>query len=264
MDERLKIVYREICAHYARSTERRPRVHVDVGSDHALLLKSLLQNGIVDRGIAIEKTTPPLENSRRALLELPADVFLADGLAPIRPNQSTSMSISGMGGQSIVRILSLQMDRVAPVLIVQPNNAQEHVRKWARESGWNLQNEWITKRLFVVMSFQAAVAENSVATQDHQAATCDEDTPTHTYETSDSSNHTCDVAYQGLDLETAELFGPLLIRRRDPILFARLREEEVYLSGLPSLCEKTDHRLQMIRKALQSSDPTSCTASTQC
>ncbi|MCV4600236.1 class I SAM-dependent methyltransferase, partial [Escherichia coli] len=82
------------------------RIHADIGSDHALLPKYLLQTGRVERVIAVEKSAAPYERSRRALEGLRAEVRLGDGLGPLGGGEADSLSLSGMGAQRMVGILT--------------------------------------------------------------------------------------------------------------------------------------------------------------
>lgn len=79
--------------------------HVDIGSDHGSLLVALLNQDRIKFGIAVENKQRPFDNSVRALAGLPAEVRLGDGLNPIEIGEADSLSICGMGAESIRDIL---------------------------------------------------------------------------------------------------------------------------------------------------------------
>jgi tRNA (adenine22-N1)-methyltransferase len=203
-------------------------VHADVGSDHGYLLRYLLESQRVRRGIAIEKRSGPLENSRRSLAGLNADVRLADGLAGLAAGEVDSLSVSGIGGQTLVDILQAAPERVPDCLVLQPNSHHDLVRRWAREHGFQLIDETLVlgrptvmaPQRYVILQLRRAPGE-------------------------------ADSAYRELDLEVADCFGPWLIRKRDPALVEGLRAERDYLERLPRLAIATRRRLRLIRQALE-------------
>ncbi|MCO8124330.1 class I SAM-dependent methyltransferase [Stieleria sp. TO1_6] len=211
LDQRLKCVAQQI----------RCDVHADIGSDHGHLLKALLMAGRIERGIAIENKQQPFLNSQRNLRGLPAQVRLADGLAGLEPGEADCLSICGMGGQSISQILSAAADRIPPVVILQPNRSPETVRRWGQRQGYRLIDEQVTtgQRAFVILRFQ------------HQGPGDD-------------------PAYAGIDRDAAELFGPHLMRRREPHWVRRLEQEQHYLSRLDRLGPDAAQRLKTLDRVL--------------
>ncbi len=225
LDQRLRAVARQI--HW--------RTHADIGSDHGHLLKALLKAGRIERAIAIENKVSPWENSRRTLSGLSADVRLADGLAGLSQAEADGLSISGMGGAAITRILDAFPDRVPPTIVLQPNCKADHIRRWAISHRYNLVDEILVpgpikrgklglRRRFVVMRFEKSAAEWTTA-----GAFDDE-------------------AYAGLDREAALLFGPRLMRAFDREFADSLTEERAYLKSLPCVTNKTAQRLAAIER----------------
>jgi tRNA (adenine22-N1)-methyltransferase len=199
----------------------RSRVHADIGSDHGQLLKALLRGGRIDRGIAIENKLSPYKNSRRTLAGLDADVRFADGLHGLQVDEADSLSLCGMGGELIARILDEFPDRVPSVLVLQPNRRPETVRQWGSRSGFHLVDERLVfaRRHYVILRFQRSGSD-------------------------------ADPAYQGLDRTAAELFGPLLIARWDPGFVKTLIDEEAYLNSLPELNRESQNRLDALSRLL--------------
>lgn len=211
LDARLKVVARQI----------RGVCHVDVGSDHGHLLKALIKARRIERGIAIENKRQPFLNSQSTLDGLPADVRFGDGLQPLAADEADSLSICGMGGESIVRIVSEFPERVPAFVVLQPNKRPECVRAWALRSGFRLLDEPRTagRRTFQIMVFAR-------------------------------SSNPSDPAYHGVDREAALLFGPHNLRQRDPQFLQALLDERRYLAQLDRLDLRAADRLAAINRVV--------------
>lgn len=199
--------------------------HADIGSDHGLLLRWLLLSARIQRGIAIENRWPPWENSRRALSGLNADVRLGDGLEVLKPGEAESLSMCGLGGQKMVRILQQHVERIPRRLVLQPNCQPETVRRWCYDHGWWLIGEQLSEGpiFYPILVFAKYTMEP-------------------------------DPAYDGMDVEPAWLFGPLLIRRRDPILWRQLRRELNHWERFERLERRGKQRRDAIRCLLSHVD----------
>ncbi|QDV84873.1 tRNA (adenine(22)-N(1))-methyltransferase [Planctomycetes bacterium TBK1r] len=215
LDERLKAVAVQI----------RSRVHADIGSDHGHLLKALLTSGRIERGIAIEVNQRPFENSRSTLSGLAADVRLADGLEGLSPGEADSLSICGMGGELMTRILETHPGRVPADVVLQPHRRPDAVRRWALQSGFHLVEEQLVvgRQRYVVMRFRLDRS------------------------TAESAN---DPAYDAVDREAALLFGPLLIKRWETRFRDILVEEYQYLMRLDQRTDDSAQRLSALSKLL--------------
>lgn len=81
----------------------------DIGSDHAQLPAALLNAGRVERAFAVDIHPGPIEKmrERHARGELPAQLQIVegDGLNTLRDQTIDTLTIAGMGGRTIVRIL---------------------------------------------------------------------------------------------------------------------------------------------------------------
>lgn len=198
--------------------------HVDVGSDHGGLLVNLLRTERVRRGIAIENKRQPYKNSHAALAGLNADVRFGDGLEVLAAGEADSLSICGMGGQSIARILSEFPDRLPDFIVLQPNRRPELVRQWGLEGSFHLVDEQIARGHwpYTILSYKRADASP-------------------------------DVAYDDVDREAALLFGPLILKRFDDDFAAQLQEEQAYLRGFEQLADESRKRLLVIERILRDS-----------
>ncbi len=187
LSERLKAVANEISS----------QTHIDIGSDHALLAKYLLETGRVAKIIAVEKHHAPYLRSKESLQGLSADVRFGDGLAVIGKNEADSLSICGMGAERMIKILSAYPERLPKKLILQANDKPERLRKWALNS-YALSHEQLIQGhwLYSILSF--------------------------------TRKHCKDKSYDGLDEASALQFGPTLLRQRHPLLKQSLIEQKQY------------------------------------
>ena len=213
LDDRLIAVAKQI----------RSKVHADVGSDHASLLVALLESGQIESGIAIENKQMPFENSVRALRDLSADVRFGDGLEVLKAGEADSLSICGLGSESIREILLAHPDRIPRRVVLQVFHKPQIIRRWALENGFHLLDEQVTKRKrpYTILSF--CRAENS-----------DDDDP----------------AYEGIDLESAMLFGPFVLKRENRQFDLQLQNEEAWWRKFNHLSSESALRLGLLRKVM--------------
>ena len=81
----------------------------DVGTDHGYLPVWLLRDGRINSAIAADLREGPLnrarETARRFNVEEQISFRLCDGLSAIRPEETDTVTIAGMGGETIISIL---------------------------------------------------------------------------------------------------------------------------------------------------------------
>ncbi|MGA9468221.1 MAG: class I SAM-dependent methyltransferase [Exiguobacterium marinum] len=143
-------------------------VLADIGSDHAYVPCYALQQGIISKGIAGEVNVGPME-AARAQVDLiesldAIDVRLGDGLAVLKEDEATCISICGMGGSLIRSILETGKEKLGAVerLILQPNVDGQHVRSWLLENGYVLVKESIVEENDKV--YEILVGEKGIET----------------------------------------------------------------------------------------------------
>lgn len=107
---------------------------VDVGTDHAYIPIWLLLNGLVTDAIATDIRPGPLLRARSdaeyyGVLDR-LRLLQCDGLALIRPEEVDTVLIAGMGGETIIKILSDAPWATQKRLILQPQTKQEELRAW--------------------------------------------------------------------------------------------------------------------------------------
>ena len=123
---------------------------LDVGSDHAYLPIELVERGQIEGAIAGEVVEGPyqsaVKNVEAHALKEKIQVRLANGLAAFEETDQVSViTIAGMGGRLIARILEEGLDKLANVerLILQPNNREDDLRIWLQENGFQIVAESI-------------------------------------------------------------------------------------------------------------------------
>ena len=123
---------------------------LDVGSDHAYLPIELVERGQIESAIAGEVVEGPYQSAVKNVeahgLKEKIQVRLANGLAAFEEvDQVSVITIAGMGGRLISRILEEGLDKLANVerLILQPNNREDDLRIWLQENGFQIVAESI-------------------------------------------------------------------------------------------------------------------------
>ena len=134
----------------------------DIGTDHAHLPIFLCEQGRVGSAVAVDIHKGPFESAKAAVqshgLETKIKVRQGNGLHPLFPDEVDTLTIAGMGGNSILEILSGRPDVLEQVkqLILQPQGAEGKVRKVLLDRGWRLQDEALVEedgKVYVVMVY---------------------------------------------------------------------------------------------------------------
>ncbi len=131
----------------------------DVGTDHGYLPIALLESGRARSVIACDISRGPLENARRnieAAGVCGVQLRLGDGLSPVRPDEVDCVTVAGMGGDLMARILdgAAWLRNPDKRLILQPMSAAEELRAYLYTAGYGIQRERAVPdhgRLYVVM-----------------------------------------------------------------------------------------------------------------
>ena len=196
-------------------------VLLDIGSDHALLPRYVLESGQVKRVIAVEKTHMPFERTSRALRGYAAQTRLGDGLNVVQAGEADVLSMSGMGAQTILNVLTAHPERVPAKLVLQANDAPEELRAWAFKNGYWLKAEEMVTGFwrYVVLLLERAVG--------------------------------ADPAYQAWqDSLLAMRYGPHLLAKRHPLLREELLHQHTVYTRLATQAAPVSAHLIMIEQAL--------------
>ncbi len=124
-------------------------VFADVGTDHARLPTAVVLRDPQARAIGVDVRAGPLSAAAATVARFGVasrvELRLADGLSAIEPGEVDTVTISGMGGERMVEILSAARAsavlRTLDRLILQPNTAAARLRRWLVAAGWALVDE---------------------------------------------------------------------------------------------------------------------------
>lgn len=134
----------------------------DIGTDHAYLPIALYEVQGIFNAVAVDVHEGPYLSALTAVksrhLEDVIKVRLGDGLMPIESGEVNVLTLAGMGGRTMLDILSVRSDVLKSVsdLIVQPQGAEAAVRFDLLEEGWRLKAERLVEeegRIYVVMAY---------------------------------------------------------------------------------------------------------------
>ena len=134
----------------------------DVGTDHGYLPVSLLQQGKITAAIASDIGAEPLEHARRTAEEYGVtgiSLRLCAGLAAVAPEETDVIVIAGMGGETIITILSdapwTKDERHA--LLLQPMTKATELRRWLADNGYTFTAEHLVEdkgRIYPILCVQ--------------------------------------------------------------------------------------------------------------
>lgn len=136
LEPRLSLCAEMVCGDYI----------CDVGTDHGYLPAELILSGKCRRAIAADIKENPLQAAKATIkkygLEDKITTVLTDGLENIDLTDVTDISIAGMGGEMIIKILA-QCDRIRPDinLILQPMTKAPLLRRSLCENGYEIFSE---------------------------------------------------------------------------------------------------------------------------
>ena len=135
---------------------------VDVGTDHAYIPIWLLLNGIVSQVCATDIRSGPLERARAdaEYYGVADQLKLAqcDGLEKTQPQDVDTIIIAGMGGETIIGILSAAPWSTGKRLILQPQTKQAELRAWLADHGCRITDAALvydTGRIYLVWLVEA-------------------------------------------------------------------------------------------------------------
>ncbi|WP_037289943.1 tRNA (adenine(22)-N(1))-methyltransferase [Saccharibacillus sacchari] len=179
----------------------------DIGSDHALLPTYAVQEGRAVSAIAGEVNRGPYDAAAKQVAEAglqdKISVRLGDGLAAIQPGEADVITVAGMGGALIVRILTEGKAKLEGVsrLILQPNVGEDLVRRWLLEEGWLLRGETILEedgKIYEILTGDRSESAEKENAELYADTTVGEPSVT-------------------LDREQLLDFGPFLVRAASPV-----------------------------------------------
>ena len=141
----------------------------DIGTDHGKLPVSLLLAGRIAAAIGSDIGEGPLAHAARNAQEhgVSLSLRLAAGLDAVQPEECDTVSIAGMGGQTIAEILA-----AAPwcahghhLLLLQPMTMAYELRQWLWVNGYEIERETLCRedrRQYVVLSVRGGAEKKQV------------------------------------------------------------------------------------------------------
>jgi tRNA (adenine22-N1)-methyltransferase len=120
---------------------------VDIGTDHGYVPVTLVEEGIVNRAVAMDVRKGPLSRAaasvREAGLSDRISLRLSDGLDGLQAGEADVVLIAGMGGPLTIRILAAGEEKLSGVkaLVLQPQSEIGDVRRYLSMHGWRILRE---------------------------------------------------------------------------------------------------------------------------
>ena len=122
---------------------------VDIGCDHAYLPIYLVENNIVKRVYAIDNKIGPINNATNNIknsgLEANIIPLLSDGLKNFNETNYDAINISGMGSETIIDILSIDILNPNATLILEPQKNANLLRKFLMDNNYMIVDELFIK-----------------------------------------------------------------------------------------------------------------------
>lgn len=147
----------------------------DIGTDHAYLPVWLLQQGVIEEAIAADLRSGPLDRAKETAnkfgLSDKLDFRLCDGLTGVSAGEVNCVVIAGMGGETIIHILSdaLWTKEEGNMLILQPMSSQDDLRRWLMQNGYQIVREKIAqeeKTFYTVMVVEPGADREMTAAEE--------------------------------------------------------------------------------------------------
>lgn len=130
----------------------------DIGADHGLVEKYLLDNEVSPYILAVENKKGPYEILKNALKEYKnVEISLSDGIEDI-DDKIEILILAGMGGINIVKILEKDETKLKNIkqIIVDPHRDADLVKQTIIKFGFEIEKELElvdAKKKYVIMSF---------------------------------------------------------------------------------------------------------------
>ncbi len=133
----------------------------DIGTDHAYLPIYLIRQGRCKKAIASDVRIGPVQAADRNILKYKlGDVIetrMGSGLKTIEKNEADAIIIAGMGGTLLTELLEADAEKVCgeAVLVLQPMNDLDVVRKWLYHHNFNIFDEELSaegNKIYCVMA----------------------------------------------------------------------------------------------------------------
>lgn len=146
-------------------------VLADIGTDHAHLPVYLIGNGIINNAVASDINAKPLERAKQNVekygFQKNISLRLASGLDGVKPDECDTISIAGMGGETIAQILNNAKwtNSKSYTLLLQPMTMVYYLRNWLFQNGYEIVKETVCKedkRRYVVITAKGGAEKQDI------------------------------------------------------------------------------------------------------
>ena len=182
------------------------RIIADIGTDHAYIPIYLIQSGAIPFAYAMDINAGPLQRAKEHVmqehLQEKIRLRLSDGLVQLECGEADCLVIAGMGGALTVRILSEGKEKLQGIreLILEPQSEVFRVREWISRNGFVITDEEMVEeegKFYPVIKAEKRIGGS----------------------VSDSVPGT-------VSAECVNLYGPVLLTKKHPVLKRYLEKEE--------------------------------------
>ena len=141
---------------------------VDVGCDHGLLSIYIYQNRKNVSIVATDINEKPLNEARKNIknygLENKIETRISNGLENINKEEIDTIIISGLGGNTIVEILSNYLDKItiSKNIIIQANNNIDKVRRFLIRNKFIIKDEKLVKENNIISTIILFERKNKI------------------------------------------------------------------------------------------------------
>ncbi|MGN0330332.1 MAG: tRNA (adenine(22)-N(1))-methyltransferase [Kineothrix sp.] len=185
-------------------------VACDVGCDHGFVSIYLAERGISPRVIAMDVNQGPLQTARGhigeyGLAEL-IETRLSDGVEALAAGEADTLICAGMGGRLMLRILEEGREKVRLMkeMILQPQSELQEVRKYLRSRGHTVAEERMVLEAGKYYPVMRVLPSGRTEGQTGRA----------------------DEEKNEVRLRIEDKYGPVLLRKKDPVLQDFLQKEK--------------------------------------
>ena len=196
----------------------------DIGSDHAYLPCYAIKEGIASQAIAGEVVEGPFRSAvaqvKESGLEEQIAVRKGNGLEVLAAGEASAITICGMGGSLITRILDEGKEKLSGQerLILQPNIGSQFIRKWLMDKDWQLIAEEILEEDGKI--YEILVAEKGEPNK----------------------------PYDGQNAEAAILMGPYLLKGQNEVFKKKWNQELTHWRRIIRQVEESGNERSMEKK----------------
>jgi len=138
----------------------------DIGSDHGLFCIAALLQGRAKFAIATDISDFSLNKARRNIkkysIEDKIELRVGDGLNVIKKDEVNIVSISGIGGENIVKILEEGKGKLPDMLLLTPSSGEIELRRCLSQLEYTAKDETVVfenNRFYQIMLMQRGAAD---------------------------------------------------------------------------------------------------------